>query len=317
MTEKTEDLIAEMRERAEHPATGSNVAQCLREGAQALEEANARLAALTTGQEIDPPSVREAIGEVLADMEAVIDGVPVASDLVALQEITDAAIQAATSAPSRTAKRTGYETVSSAGCEHSQKITARAALTAPQEAKSVAKVVPVSYEASASCSHGVCPTGCSHLMWECTVCSCEGGWGVAMERLEELAAKHVCVAAAPTPQEGDARERLRRGVARGAFEDFADYPLDGEIALVERVADAILAAFPVLSRAAAPEEPEWEYGLRTRSRSHPERGFFSYAGDPETARAMYEATREDCDGIIVRRRKTGPWLPVGGETDGE
>lgn len=58
MTEKTEDLIAEMRERAEHPATGSNVAQCLREGARALEEANARLAALSAPQEGD---AREAI----------------------------------------------------------------------------------------------------------------------------------------------------------------------------------------------------------------------------------------------------------------
>ncbi len=33
------------------------------------------------------------------------------------------------------------------------------------------------------------------------MCSCEGGWGVARERLEGLAAKHVCVAAAPAPQE--------------------------------------------------------------------------------------------------------------------
>ncbi len=163
------------------------------------------LEALTTRQEIDAPSVREAIGEVLADMEAVIDGVPVASDLVALTEIADAAIRAATSAPSRTAKRTGYETVASAGGEHSQKITVRAALTTPQEAKSAAKVVPVSYEASASCSHGVCPAGCSHLMWSCSSCSCEGGWGASREQLEKLAAKHECP---PAPQEGDARERL-------------------------------------------------------------------------------------------------------------
>jgi hypothetical protein len=72
---------------------------------------------------------------------------------------------------------------------------ALAALSAPQEAKSAAKVVPVSYEASASCSHGVCPSGCSHLMWECAACSCEGGWGVSRERLEELAAQHECPSA--------------------------------------------------------------------------------------------------------------------------
>lgn len=62
------------------------------------------------------------------------------------------------------------------------------------------------------------------------------------------------LAALTTPQEGDARERLRKVVARGAFEDFSDYPLDGENALVERVIDALLAAFPVLSRATSPDD---------------------------------------------------------------
>lgn len=59
MTEKAEALIAEMRERAEHPATGSNVAQCLREGARALEEANARLAAQPV---LDERKVAEQLG---------------------------------------------------------------------------------------------------------------------------------------------------------------------------------------------------------------------------------------------------------------
>ncbi len=129
MTTNNEDLVAKLHNAANacHDEPGWMWA------CELFSLAADRLAALTTGQEIDPPSVREAIGEVLADMEAVIDGVPVASDLVALQEITDAAIQAATSPPSRTAKRTGYETVASAVGEHSQKITARAALSAPQE----------------------------------------------------------------------------------------------------------------------------------------------------------------------------------------
>jgi len=76
---------------------------------------------------IDRESVREAIGEVLADQEAYFergDGnglVPVASDLVALGEITDAAILAAVSPPSRTAKHTGKSAVG----QHSQKITLR------------------------------------------------------------------------------------------------------------------------------------------------------------------------------------------------
>lgn len=78
-------------------------------------------------RQIDAPSVREAIGEVLADMEATAEGTHIASSLALLQEITDAAIRAAVSPPSRTAKRTGYETVGHGVGEHSQKITARAA----------------------------------------------------------------------------------------------------------------------------------------------------------------------------------------------
>lgn len=195
MTEKTEDLIAEARRWANgHPNRRSG--ELMRDLAEAL-------AALTTGQGIDAPSVREAIGEVLADMGAVIEGMPVASDLAALTEITDAAIRAAVSPPSRTAKRTGYETVGHAVGEHSQTIRATAALTTPQEVQIAAKVVPVSYEASASCSQGVCPSGCSHLMWQCAACSCEGGWGLSRGLLEELAAKHECP---PAWGEGDATD---------------------------------------------------------------------------------------------------------------
>ena len=65
-----------------------------------------------------------------------------------------------------------------------------AAGAAPQEL--TARVVGVSYEASPSCSQGVCPKGCSHLMWTCKACSCEGGWGSDRTLLEDLAAKHAC-----------------------------------------------------------------------------------------------------------------------------
>lgn len=137
------DLIAEARtdisdaERCEMLGVTPSVGTLLR----MLRKTTDALAALTTGQEIDAPSVREAIGEVLADMEAVIDGVPVASDLVALQEITDAAIRAAISPLSRTAKRAGYEEVGHAVGGHSQKITALAALTTPQEGDAREQIV--------------------------------------------------------------------------------------------------------------------------------------------------------------------------------
>lgn len=188
---------------------------------------------------------------------------------------------------------------------------ALAVLSAPQEAKSVAKVVPVSYEASASCSHGVCPSGCSHLMWECTARSCEGGWGVARERLEELAAKHVCVAAAPTPQEGGAREQVLAILADLDYNDggmMRWHPSGKPTEQAERVADRI--AREVFSRAAVPES-EWEHattqwgidrqphGRLTRGEITPQQ-WFAELGD-----------RDDLE--LVRRRKAGPWLLVNEE----
>lgn len=83
--------------------------------------------------------------------------------------------------------------------------------TTPSEP--TAKVVSVSHEASPSCSQGVCPDGCSHLMWECKACSCEGGWGAPRERLEELAAQHVCVTVAPALSEGWSTEDRRNAEA--------------------------------------------------------------------------------------------------------
>lgn len=140
-----EQLIAEARAAIAQEAQigDARVDRMLTGLANALEAAESRLAALTTGQEIDAPSVREAIGEVLADQEAIVEGVPVANDLALLQEITDAAILAVTSPSSRTAKRTGYENVASAVGEHSQKITARAALTTPQEGEARERVLAI------------------------------------------------------------------------------------------------------------------------------------------------------------------------------
>lgn len=42
------------------------------------------------------------------------------------------------------------------------------------------------------CAVGLCPNGCSHLMWECDQCGSEGGWGVERDSLANLAAKHFC-----------------------------------------------------------------------------------------------------------------------------
>jgi len=211
---------------------------------------------------------------------------------------------------------------------------ALAALATPQEEKSAAKVVTVSYEASASCSHGTCPAGCSHLMWACTACSCEGGWGASRERLEELAAKHECP---PAPQEEDTREfvadRVARALDGNGGDDLGEAAGEGALHLAlaspirEAIEDvyadcgdsdprvlstniaqrlayllppAILAAFPVLSRAAAPEEVEWEYQCNRGGLY----GMNVPVDDPEQHRFVCNEPR------LERRRKAGPWEAV-------
>lgn len=96
----------------------------------------------------------------------------------------------------------------------------------------------------------------------------------------------------------------------------------GQETWAEHIADAILATFPELSRAAA-LEPEWEYSSRA------ENGFLYEVTNLEDAELSARNSRQ-VHGYpgsttphlirhVVRRRKAGPWepLPVGGETDGE
>jgi hypothetical protein len=42
------------------------------------------------------------------------------------------------------------------------------------------------------CAAGLCVGECSHQMWYCPKCSCEGGWGAPVEALKKMAAEHVC-----------------------------------------------------------------------------------------------------------------------------
>jgi hypothetical protein len=67
---------------------------------------------------------------------------------------------------------------------------------------STAKVV--SRGLDSDCAAGYCLGSCSHLMWVCTVCSSEGGWGSKRPLLQTMAADHSCVTppqtvAAPVP----------------------------------------------------------------------------------------------------------------------
>lgn len=56
--------------------------------------------------------------------------------------------------------------------------------------KPLARVVTRGLETD--CAAGICPGACTHLMWQCERCSCEGGWGAPRDVLEQWAADHSC-----------------------------------------------------------------------------------------------------------------------------
>lgn len=201
--------------------------------------------------------------------------------------------------------------------------------TTPSEP--TARVVPVSYEASASCSQGACPTGCSHLMWECKVCSCEGGWGASRERLEELASQHVCVAVAPTPSEWEREALIEEGIRIGRAEGLKmaaraagrteaarltpPAPVDREklvafyrtqtrihepvaTEIAEAYADRLLAEFPALAVSPTPARDEWEQS-------------YEYAKRDSVDGFMCQCTFGGCKDDTHRREVLrGPWEPL-------
>lgn len=80
-------------------------------------------------------------------------------------------------------------------------LVAAAGATPQEPAKSAGQDAKVILRGSDSdCAGGVCPKGCSHLMWFCDQCSCEGGWGGTEEFLEALAAQHACPKQEAAPQ---------------------------------------------------------------------------------------------------------------------
>src|SRR5690606_30717939 len=91
----------------------------------------------------------------------------------------------------------------------------------------------------------------------------------------------------------------------------------------DHLADAILAAFPELSRAAA-SEAGWEYGYELIEPD--DRNVFDREGHFISAAFAYRAAKNriheerhpDVPSLqyaIVRRRKAGPWEPAGGDDE--
>lgn len=96
-----------------------------------------------------------------------------------------------------------------------ERLRAAAGVTPQEPPRTAAPTAKVLLRGSDSdCASGVCPKGCSHLMWFCDQCSCEGGWGGTEEFLEALAVQHICPAPEATPQEpasercGDCGDKL-------------------------------------------------------------------------------------------------------------
>jgi len=86
-------------------------------------------------------------------------------------------------------------------------------------------------------------------------------------------------------------------------------PLEGVVVRIANVA---------LSRAAAPE-PEWEWAVQVAGLNSSEPMYFEFP-DPLAADrfikngALWYSPRPNGDPkTLVRRRKAGPWLPVGGD----
>lgn len=275
------------------------------EGAGLMNTAADALAALTTGQGIDAPSVREAIGEVLADMEAVIEDMPVASDLAALTEITDAAIRAAVSPPSRTAKHTGYETVGHAVGEHSQTIRATAALTTPQE-PNCTNCEGAGYVGSDRTNSGKCP-------------ECDGSGSAPVEVRQE---RHSFAQAGIDRAQGFA-DGLRGAVVPDAREHLhakCDCVPDLGPAHCHLCGNKKGEPVPwpecLAVRAAVPAEAEWEYSWEGEDNEGPYivDAAFESADEARTEGARYPWIGKS-GARMVRRRKAGPWEVVPDDVD--
>lgn len=103
-----------------------------------------------------------------------------------------------------------------------------------------ARVVPNDPITSA-CSSGYCPQGCSHMMWKCFTCQCEGGWGAPVGRLEDFAREHVCPQDPPADDERVVladRDRLHKAIMD--IQDWMNSPGPVSWPALERILRAAL-----------------------------------------------------------------------------
>lgn len=154
------------------------------------------------------------------------------------------------------------------------------------------------------CAGGFCLGDCSHLMWECRVCSSEGGWGAPREKLERMAAEHVCAVPSARERQGVGDKQLL-----AVFQEHYVVPEDDEWYDPESLLRGLRAVAALSAQRQDHTEPEWEYGAvsRTNWAENGQKSRPFQSANPEKDRALGY--------LIVRRRPAGPWLLVEGKSD--
>ena len=116
---------------------------------------------------------------------------------------------------------------------HARAALVAAAGAAPQE--TAARVVTRGFDTD--CAAGLCPGACTHLMWECKSCSCEGGWGAPRDLLEQWAAEHTCSAQVDEAKLAELVERAERltQLSAAAGSPIAEFGVSKDIAFVRGV----------------------------------------------------------------------------------
>jgi len=183
------------------------------------------------------------------------------------------------------------------------------ALSAHPAPKPRARVVPRPFDSD--CAIGICAHKCSHLMWACDSCSCEGGWGAPQEKLAQMAAEHVCAALSAHPAEETEELLAYKPITADELGSYLTGARPGDQELSVLVPVHVVARAVAALREVQVEETEWEYGVHDARYDSVDE-----CGDKPVTRASFQPPLAS-DETVVRRRKAGPWSPVPTDREGQ
>lgn len=129
--------------------------------------------------------------------------------------------------------------------------------TPAEPAVPTARVVPNDPNASA-CAAGYCLQGCSHMMWKCFTCQCEGGWGAPVGRLEDFAREHVCPP--DPPAEPTVTDDYEAGYAEGFHHGLSGPRASDDVAVQGEPSDAQVLVALNTWYAKEREQNDWPIG---------------------------------------------------------